>query len=115
MTPASASSSSPSDRRSESPEVLPVAYPLPDRFRSSVARTDIWKMCFECAGYYKAQLDGEYRCPRCRREGRASERAMAPLDGSLEVMPEAMAPVPRRPPSSILHDGNAPRRAAGGV
>lgn len=113
MNPASASS--PSERPSAPDVCLPQAYPLPAHTTRPALRTDVWKRCAACAGYYQAQLDGEYRCSRCRREGRDPVYAMAPLDGSLTVMPEAMLPAPRRPVERVHTEITPPRHAVGGA
>lgn len=89
---------------------VPVKWPAAGGFSP---RTGIWKYCFECRGYYQGQLDGEYRCPACRAAGIQHERTLAPLDGSLSVLPESLSIVSRPNPERVYAELGAQQRATG--
>lgn len=95
------------------PRIGPVPVQRPATAGGFTPRRGIWKYCFECKGYYQGQLDGEYRCPACRAAGRTHERMLAPLDGSLAVMPESLSIVPRPSPERVYAELGAQQKATG--
>lgn len=91
----------------------PVPMPQSAAANALSSRTGLWKYCFECQGYFQGQLDGEYRCPACRTAGRTHERALAPLDSALTVMPESLSILPRPSPERVYAEIGSQQKATG--
>lgn len=98
---------------SQLPQFGPVPVRRPAAASGLSPRTGIWKYCFECQGYFQGQFDGEYRCVACRAAGLRHERALAPLDGALTVMPESLSIVPRPSPERVYAEISAQKKATG--
>lgn len=115
MNPVSRSFDSVPEPVSPMPRLCPVPVKRPAVGSGFHPGTGLWKYCFECQGYYQGQLDGEYRCPDCRHAGRSHERALAPLDGTLSVVPESLSIVPRHSPERVYAEiDTAKRQVIGG-